>query len=292
MAGSAAGALLTALALTESRRECSALTRRDYTVRSGKLSREIRLMFLSDLHDKVFSGDNEELLEGIEAFRPDAVLIGGDMMVVKKTAEIGLTLALVEKLARRWPVCYADGNHETRLNRDRGRYGDLYDRLAEGLRRAGVIHLTDATAELFPGVTVSGLTITQAYYRKVCPPEMPVSYLRERLGEPEKEKFRILLAHSPLFFDAYGEWGADLTLAGHFHGGTIRLPGGAGLMTPQFQFLRRDVWGRHDRRVLRDGKREVSSLIVSAGLGTHSINLRLNNPPELVAVRLLPEGQG
>ena len=292
MAGSAAGALLTALALKESRRECSALTRRDYTVRSGKLSREIRLMFLSDLHDKVFGAENEELLTGIEAFRPDAVLIGGDMMVVKKTAEIGLTLSLAEKLARRWPVCYADGNHETRLNRDRGRYGDLYDKLDEGLRRAGVLHLTDATAELFPGVTVSGITITQDYYRKVCPPEMPVSYLRERLGEPEKEKFRILLAHSPLFFDAYGEWGADLTLAGHFHGGTIRLPGGAGLMTPQFQFLRRDVWGRHDRRVLRDGKREVSSLIVSAGLGTHSINLRLNNPPELVAVRLLPEGQG
>ena len=35
----------------------------------------------------------------------------------------------------------------------------------------------------------------------------------------------------------YADWGADLVLSGHFHGGTIRIPGLGGVMTPQLQFF-------------------------------------------------------
>lgn len=69
-----------------------------------------------------------------------------------------------------------------------------------------------------------------------------------------------------------------MTLAGHFHGGTIRIPGLGGVMTPQYQFFL--PWCAGDFE--RDGKR----MIVSRGLGTHSINIRLNNRPQLVLIRL------
>lgn len=94
----------------------------------------------------------------------------------------------------------------------------------------------------------------------------------------KKEPFTILLAHSPLYFDSYARWGADLTLAGHFHGGTIRIPGLGGVMTPQYQFFL--PWCAGDFE--RDGKR----MIVSRGLGTHSINIRFNNRPQLALIRL------
>ena len=275
----AAGAL--AAGLFESSRERKTLTVPEYVIRSTKLhGRARRLVFLTDLHDCEFGKDNEELLQRIRELHPDAVLIGGDMMTVKKTAEIGLTLQLVERLAERWPLCYADGNHETRMDRDRGRYGDLYDRLEAGLRKAGARHLKDSSCILREDIRVTGITVEKKYYAKFRCDEMTPDYITEHAGPADGKRFQILLVHTPLFLRAYAEWGADLSLAGHFHGGTIRLPGGIGLMTPQFQFFRKDVTGRH---VCGD-----STMLVSSGLGTHSIDLRINNRPQIVAVRLLP----
>lgn len=101
------------------------------------------------------------------------------------------------------------------------------------------------------------------------------------LGMADSGRFQILMAHSPMFFDAYAQWGADLTLAGHFHGGTIRIPGLGGLMTPQYQFFLPYCAG--------DFEKNEHRMIVGRGLGTHSVNIRLGNRPQLMAVRLLPE---
>ena len=277
--GSAAAAA--AAGLLDSALERKMLTTAEYTVRSSRITwGEYRICFLSDLHDDVYGKENCRLIRAVEDFRPDAVLIGGDMMTVKKTAEIGLTLQLVERLAERWPLCYADGNHETRMDRDRGRYGDLYDRLEEGLRKAGARHLKNGSCILREDIRVTGITVGEQYYAKFRCEEMTPDYISEQAGSADGKRYQILLIHTPMFPRACAEWGADLSLAGHFHGGTIRLPGGIGLMTPQFQFFRKDVTGRHDCG--------GSTMLVSSGLGTHSIDLRINNRPQIVAVRLLP----
>ena len=109
---------------------------------------------------------------------------------------------------------------------------------------------------------------------------MDPGYMDQVFAKPDAEKFNILLAHSPMFFREYEAWGADLTLSGHFHGGTIRIPGLGGLMTPQYQFFFPWCAG------LFEGKRG-SKLLVSRGLGTHSINIRLNNKPQVVVVDIL-----
>ena len=53
-----------------------------YEIESPKLpdGAAFRCVFLSDLHDNVYGTDNEPLVAAIRAFKPDAVLIGGDMM--------------------------------------------------------------------------------------------------------------------------------------------------------------------------------------------------------------------
>ena len=163
---------------------------------------------------------------------------------------------------------------------EREKYGNLYDRLEEGLRKAGARHLKDSSCILREDIRVTGITVEEQYYAKYRCEEMTPDYIKKHAGPADGKRFQILLVHTPLFLRAYAAWGADLSLAGHFHGGTIRLPGGIGLMTPQFQFFRKDVTGRHD---LRD-----STMLVSSGLGTHSVNLRINNRPQIVAVRLLP----
>ena len=84
--------------------------------------------------------------------------------------------------------------------------------------------------------------------------------------------------HSPLYFHACRHWGADLTLAGHFHGGTIRIPGLGGVMTPQYQFFLPWCAGSFEQ--------EGKWMAVGRGLGTHSINIRLNDMPQLLVVHL------
>ena len=97
----------------------------------------------------------------------------------------------------------------------------------------------------------------------------------------DHDRFQILLAHSPLYFEQYADWGADLTLSGHFHGGTIRLPLLGGVMTPQYQFFLPWCGGEFEK----DGRK----MLVGRGLGTHSINIRLNNISQLLVIKLLPD---
>ncbi len=86
----------------------------------------------------------------------------------------------------------------------------------------------------------------------------------------------LLLAHEPDIFARMPERVA-LTLAGHTHGGQIRLP----LIWPAFvpsKYGARYAYGH----IVEDGKH----MIVSGGLGTSFIPARLGVPPEVVQVVL------
>ena len=237
---------------------------------------EKNFVFLTDLHNNEFGRENELLLKEIDRIRPDAVLIGGDMMVCKKHCELEKTLSLVQTLSARYPVFYGNGNHEERMNREREMYGDLYDRFVDALRRFGVHYLSDDSACFGEDIRITGCNMDEQYYRHhFTIPKLEEGELR-RAGNADRERFQILLLHSPLFFEDCRRWGADLTLCGHFHGGTIRLPYLGGVMTPQYQFFLPWCAGRFDA--------EGKTMIVSRGLGTHSINIRLNDRPQLVWV--------
>jgi len=101
VSGLAAGALLfggVCLLRSEYERDC--LSVETYTIRSPKIKgRGKTFVFLSDLHDHEFGRNNIRLIEAVRRVKPDAVLVGGDMMVVKDKADIRAALFLVEKLS-------------------------------------------------------------------------------------------------------------------------------------------------------------------------------------------------
>jgi hypothetical protein len=53
---------------------------------------------------------------------------------------------------------------------------------------------------------------------------MPETYMTDMLGKASAFQYQILIAHNPEYFEKYAEWGADLTVSGHMHGGLMRLP--------------------------------------------------------------------
>lgn len=246
------------------------------------------MVILADLHGNELGEENRTLLEAIDREKPDAVFIAGDMLTEHngRMPDMEPLWALLEGLVKKYPVYYGDGNHEQRMKSP--------ESFHEWLTGLGVVHLRNesVTVRRAPGegeLRISGLCLAERFYlKKGKPLPMEPDYMEKTLGAVPEEDFQVLLAHNPLYAQAYAEWGADLTASGHFHGGTIRVPGLGGVMTPQFQFF--FPYTRGFYRLKGKNGREDSILAVSGGLGTHSINIRLNNPCHLLTVRLNTKG--
>ncbi len=241
--------------------------------------------FLSDLHDKEYGPENKLLIEAVKEQHPDAILIAGDMLVGHTQVSFSPAQRLVLSLRRLAPVYYANGNHESRMRVQTGIYGTKYEEYMEPLRSAGVQVLSNESAFLdVPGgpVQIHGFEMELCYYQKFHQPSFQTSELTKALGEPGEDIYHILLAHNPVYFQYYADWGADLTLSGHLHGGVVRLPFLGGVITPQVK-----LFPKYDKGLFWRGKK---ALIVSPGLGTHTINIRIFNPAELIIIRL--EGEG
>lgn len=249
----------------------------EYVIDSKKVKSDKRFIFLSDLHSKSFGRNNEKLIEAIKSIDCDAILIGGDMITAypnKNTKEIA---DLIGKLKELKPVYYAYGNHEYRMRLDSRNYGNMHERYMNELSEYG-ISLLDNENETFEDVCIYGLSIESEYYRRFKTLPMSKDYIEGLIGKLDDEKFNIVLAHNPDYFDAYCEYGADLYLSGHVHGGVVRLPLLGGVVSPRVIFFPPYDSGTY--------KKDNSVMIVSRGLGTHTIKLRVNNTPEISLIHI------
>lgn len=273
--------------LMENARELSRFKTVHYQIVSPKLSGlhgEKKLIHLSDLHDKCYGTDNEPLLRAIRKEQPDLILISGDMLVGVVGGTYQNAVKLMEKLTKIAPVYYTNGNHEQRLKERTAKYGDVYAGYKKSLESADVTFLENERAELMLDdckVTLYGLEIPLKCYERFEENPLGVQCIKECIGAPDSESYNILLAHNPMYFEDYKEWGADLVLAGHLHGGVIRIPGIGGLISPQAALI-----PKYSGELTKE---DGSYMSLSKGLGTHTVNLRMFNPAELIVLHLRAE---
>ena len=260
-----------------------------YTIESQKFkgfSRDLNLIFLSDLHNWVYGEKNEPLLQAIRNEKPDLILIGGDMLVGKEDASYDIALDFTSQLPEIAPVLYATGNHEQRIREKPEIYQAAYADYRQQLKDRGVLFLENGSCRIEAGTVlleISGVELPSASYKKLKKLPIQASDIAEYLHKDsvsvtEDSVYRILLAHNPAYMNAYKGWGADLILSGHLHGGVMRLPGIGGVITPQ-AFL----FPKYSGEMTKEGEQTI---IVSRGLGTHTINIRLFNQPEVVSICL------
>lgn len=251
---------------------------REHQFCDARIRRNVRAVVLADLHNKKYGRDNAHLIEAIRAAKPDMILVAGDLLTAKPGAELTTALQLLEVLAKDYPIYYGNGNHEQRLGLYPDTYGDMAERYAEGLERLGIRPLVNAHVQLADwGITIYGTEIDRRFYRRIHGQPMEETYLESLLGKVDKDTYSILLAHNPDYFPQYAGWGADLVLAGHVHGGMVRIPFvGKGVASPHISFFPRYDGGRFD-----EGD---SVMLVSRGLGMHTIPIRLFNPGELLVL--------
>lgn len=250
--------------------------------RDRRVRKAYRAVVLADLHNKRFGKNNERLLEAIREQKPDGIFVAGDLLTAKKGESPDTAIALLRELAGEYPVFYGNGNHEHRLELYPEVYGRMGEEYEKALHELGVDRLVNGhvTLEEF-GLAVYGVQIDKFYYKRFKTRHMDEDYLTKLLGRPREGVLCVLLAHNPDYFPKYASWGADVVMAGHVHGGMVRIPFWKGVLSPAVRFF-----PRYDGGVFREGK---CTMLLSRGLGMHTIPVRLFNPGELLTVDFLPE---
>lgn len=230
----------------------------------------LRILQITDLHHRQMGQDNCRIVRCAQKEKPDYIVLTGDLVSrdMDDFASIGRFLQNLRSVA---PVYLCPGNHELDLP------PEVQQQLYHTIRESGCKLLSDETVTLSQTQTTAplylcGAALSPRIYRdenhsfrhlEPYPPEK----LHQALGTPEG--CTILLAHNPLLLDSYADWGADLVLCGHMHGGLIRLPFVGGVLSPERRFFPRYDKGLYQKK--------NTKMYVSGGIGKP----RLGNPPEI-----------
>ena len=183
---------------------------RNYEIKSDKVKGDFKFVFLSDLHGHIFGKDNEKLIAAIDEIKPDAIVCGGDMFTAhakdgKLKFESGFDL--IKNLSGKYKVFYGNGNHEYKVKSFKKEFGNFYDRYKSRLAKEGVVFLENDSAILKDkNIRITGLDLNLEYFRKVVKKKMDPSLmgrLVRNIGDKEKERFQLLIAHNPLYFEDY-----------------------------------------------------------------------------------------
>ena len=216
----------------------------------------MRIAFASDLHAGPTTHPTvlDEAFAALAAAEPDVLLLGGDYVFLSADhiEEVSRRLAQL----RRPPlgIFAVMGNH------------DLWAddaAIATSLERAGARVLVNERVDL-GRVALVGL-------------DDPWTGTRVEPPFRDDDSVRVLLVHAPEAMLYLADSKFDLALCGHTHGGHIALPGGVPILVPG-PASRRFAHGRYD---LHNG-----TLIVSRGVGSTEVALRLNADPDVLVVEL------
>lgn len=255
-----------------------------FAIQSDKLNKEwnkTKMVVLSDLHNNSYGINLDDVYNTILMEKPDYIMIAGDMYTGEPGCANKIAEKFLKRLAKKFPVYYGLGNHEYRMMIYPEKYAGMYKEFEKMIKSSGINLLKNETVKLTRGdttVAIHGLMIDRCFYKKLKRTLMEDNYVESVLGQADKADFNILLAHHPNYFKQYAGWGADLVFSGHVHGGMARIPFGPGVIAPNYRLFPKYDKGRFDEY--------GSIMILSAGIGTHTINLRPFNPPEIVVVTL------
>lgn len=246
----------------------------EQVIDSNKIKKNAKVVVFSDLHNRVYGDNNAKIKEVIERANPDFILIAGDLLTSKSNQKIEATKSLMRYMTKKCPVFYAMGNHETKLEM----YADSFQfQLQTFLKECECdnLHILKNRHYFLDeyNIDICGLEIERNYFKRLKKQTLPLMHMKGLVDYTKKEALQILLAHNPAYFETYVEWGADITFSGHVHGGIMRLPVLGGVISPSLH-----LFPKYDGGIFKkDGK----MMLLSRGLGVHSIPLRFFNPGEI-----------
>ena len=229
--------------------EPNLITVKNYT--SDKF-KNLKIVFVSDFHiGKHDLYRLKKIVKLINIQNPDIVLSGGDYI----KGHTGKTTLDIETIAHELskinaPVYTVLGNHD-------GWY-DKY-RVKSALEKNGIAVLSNSSIKA-QGITIAGVE------------DLQTGTPNAEIALQEAESPSVLLTHSPdIYYDI--KQPIDLILAGHVHGGQVRLP--KAIIVPS-KYGTKFACG--------DFNETGNRMIVTKGLGTSILPLRFNAVPEIIVI--------
>lgn len=243
---------------------------RRYEVQSDKIENDVKIVQLTDLHCKTFGENNKNLIKKIKEQNPDIITITGDM-INSDTSNFDELILLIKKLKNICQVYFSLGNHEDT--------NENINDIIKNIESSGAVVLESNYKDII--VNRNNIRIGGIY-------EYLISNMdKEKLSYSFAKKFnntnnfKILLSHVPdsyVLWDGFKVINPDLLIAGHYHGGLIRIPFVGGLFAPEQGYFPKFDCGKYNIN--------GHDVIISSGLGTNSIIPRINNRPEISVITL------
>lgn len=183
-----------------------------YKIKSNKIDKGLKIVFISDLHNCFFGGtDQSGLKKEIEKAEPDILIFGGD--VIDEWGGTKHALNLMKWAVKKYPCIYVPGNHEEERDDNEEFYKEVKS-----------LGLELPMNEKYFQLDVHGQPI-----RIYGILESKYSYhMEKQCGPLENDYYNILIAHQPEQIANYlstSETKFDLILSGHAHAGQWRIPG-------------------------------------------------------------------
>ncbi|MFJ4269611.1 metallophosphoesterase [Streptomyces coelicoflavus] len=230
------------------------------TVPLAKLPRAahgFRIAVVSDIHlgPVLGRGFAQTVVDTINSTQPDLIAVVGDL-VDGSVKDLGPAAAPLARLKARHGAYFVTGNHE---------YFSGAEQWVAEVRRLGLLPLENARTEL-PHFDLAGVNDIAGEDEGQGP-----DYDRA-LGDRDRSRACVLLAHQPVQIHDAVDHGVDLQLSGHTHGGQL-WPGNliAGAANPTLAGL--DRYGD-------------TQLYVSRGAGAWGPPTRVGAPSDITVIEL------
>ena len=252
----------------------------EYHVDTGKLTGELTITVISDLHTARFGKGNSRLIDTIGSTEPDMILLAGDFFDVHRGRLVfDDTKELIRALSGVAPVYFSPGNHDVRFDADTG----LDHRSA----------VEESGAEYFNGeyrdidtsagkVRIGGIFDHGVYledYGKLWHNSPVYRYM---VDFDNTELPKILMLHRPntliYTLNQPDEWHIDAVISGHDHGGLMRLPVLGGMFCPEQGFFPEFSKGEYNMNGAR--------MLLCAGLDGYYEFPRIFNPPDVMKITM------
>ncbi|HET8564393.1 MAG TPA: metallophosphoesterase [Candidatus Binatia bacterium] len=237
---------------------------------------QFTIVQLTDIHVGPFMPPEElaEYVEQVNRLQPDLVALTGDFVTSSRTEALPCAEALAE-LRARYGVFACLGNHDV--------YARAADMLTLHFGEKGIRTLrNDGTSIRIANSKIGVVGVDDLKRGK---PDLGRALAMVQSDAPE---VGLLLSHRPEIFPKAARAGLDLVLAGHYHGGQIKLGRGpeslsiARFLTPYAEGLFRLPRLNEDSKTKSKG----ATLFVSRGVGITGLPIRLNCSPQIAHLTL------
>lgn len=236
------------------------------TIQSEKLNEgdNIKILHISDVHNKKFPNDNKGLFKKIEKMNTDIIVITGDL-IDDDTKDFRYIYSFIDDLLKiNKNIYYVSGNHEWRTGRK--------NELAEGLKARKVKVLNNDNSIYIKGdlaINICGVDGAKTRYYD----------LDRGFNNINSNYFTVLLAHQPGIINNRESRKADLILSGHTHGGQIRVPFIGAIVAPG-----QGLFPKYDQ-----GKFSIDNntiLYIDSGLGTSTLPIRFLDRSQMSLINI------